>query len=345
MSVVPAKNRDSRSWSGNIAYSLSVVVLLTSLIDLFINRLLFRAGPDVMQHLTSSSAVYFAVVGRISLTMEQILLFVILGFVSLFFLHGDRSVVKLLGSLLLVIVGSSLLLYVSLPPELAWAASTLLVMSVAATISGFAFLRISGEHGLPRKRRVIDAFFLAFVVLSFLFPLYYRMYLLAGAAGLGSLPVPFEAYLAGVYSVMASMIFAFAYALQAPAPGYTLVYRNFAKAAFLPTILVVPTLYAMISSFFVTQILSMVVAMSTDFVLSHTLLEALVLLWWFYLTAVLVLLLKSHYSANRMLRQEAVGLLLIMSTTYLFNYPYYLMLGTVGLILLSYPLLGTANNV
>ena len=93
----------------------------------------------------------------------------------------------------------------------------------------------------------------------------------------------------------------------------------------------------MMSSFFVTQILALVVAMSTDFVLSHTLLETLVLLWWFFLTAVLLLFLKGHYSANKMLAQEAVGLVLIMSTTYLFNYPYYLMLGTAGVLLLCYP--------
>ena len=144
--------------------------------------------------------------------------------------------------------------------------------------------------------------------------------------------------MAGIYSVMASMIVAFVYALQAPAPGFTLGYRNFAKAAILPTILVVPTFFEMMRSFFVTQILALVVAMSTDFVLSHTLLEALVLLWWFFLTAVLLLFLKGHYSANKALGQEAVGLVLIMSTTYLFNYPYYLMLGTVGLLLLCYPL-------
>ena len=110
------------------------------------------------------------------------------------------------------------------------------------------------------------------------------------------------------------------------------------KATILPTILVVPTFYAMLSSFFVTQILALVVAMSTDFVLSHTLIEAFVLLWWFFLTAVLLLFLKGHHSANKVLRQEAVGLVLIMSTTFLFNYPYYLMLGTAGVLLLCYPL-------
>ncbi|HEX4922112.1 MAG TPA: hypothetical protein VFV92_15410, partial [Candidatus Bathyarchaeia archaeon] len=36
--------------------------------------------------------------------------------------------------------------------------------------------------------------------------------------------------------------------------------------------------------------------------------------------------------------QEGIGLLLIMSTTFLFSYPYYLMLGVVGVLFLSHPL-------
>jgi hypothetical protein len=96
----------------------------------------------------------------------------------------------------------------------------------------------------------------------------------------------------------------------------------------------------MMRSFFVTQILGMVVAMSTDLVLTHDLLQGLVVAWWFFLTGVLLLVIKGHYSSNKVLEQEAVGLMLIMSTTFLFNYPYYLMLGIVGLFLVSYPLIG-----
>ena len=48
--------------------------------------------------------------------------------------------------------------------------------------------------------------------------------------------------------------------------------------------------------------------------------------------------MKEYYSANKVLRQEAVGLVLIMGTAFLFNYPYYLMLGTAGVLLLCYPL-------
>jgi len=236
------------------------------------------------------------------------------------------------------LVVCSVLLYAPLASEQAWAVSLLLVFTVAGTISGLAFLRISCDHGLLMKQRFAHAGFLVCVVFSFIFPLYYRVYQLAGAVSFGPLPLPLEAYLAGIYSVMASMIVAFAYALQAPAPGFTLGYRNFVKATILPTILVVPTFYAMLSSFFVTQILALVVAMSTDFVLSHTLIEAFVLLWWFFLTAVLLLFVKGHHSANKVLRQEAVGLVLIMSTTFLFNYPYYLMLGSAGVLLLCYPL-------
>jgi hypothetical protein len=321
-----------------------MVVLVTSLIDLFINRLLFRAGPDVLKHVMPSNSLFFALVGRISITVEQALLFVILASVAALLIHESRQLLRFIGSSVLVLVVCSALLYVPLPSEQAWAASLLLVLIVAATLLGLAYVRIEEDRSLPAKPRLAHAAFLICVVLSFIFPLYYQTYLLAGAAGLGSLPFPLDAYLAGIFSVMGSMILVFGYALVAAAPGFALRYRDFAKAAILPTVLVVPTFYEMMRSFFVIQILSLVVAMSTDFVLSHTLLEAMVLLLWFFLTAVFILFLKGQYSNNRMPKQEAIGLILIMSMTYLFNYPYYLMLGVTGVMLLCYPLAGNKTT-
>jgi formate/nitrite transporter FocA (FNT family) len=164
------------------------------------------------------------------------------------------------------------------------------------------------------------------------------MYLLIGVVRPTSLPLPLETYMAGMLSVMLTGVMVFAYALLAPSPKFTLDYRSFAKAATLPTLIIVPLLYAMMRSFFVTQIFGMVVAMSTDMVLTHDLLQLLVAVWWFFLTGVLLLVIKGHHSTNKVLQQEAVGLTLIMSTTFLFNYPYYLMLGIAGIFLISYSL-------
>jgi len=324
-----------------VLYFLSLVVLVTSLIDLFVNRLLFRAGPEVLSHISFSIAFYSASVGRISITLGQILLFVVLAFAAILLLHEEQYLPRALGNLLIVIVVCSALLYVPLDPVQAWAVSTLLVLVAAITVSALAYMGAANQRGLPKRQRLARAGFLACLVLSFIFPLYYRMYLLLGAAGLASLPLPMGAYKAGLYSVMATSLAAFAYALHAPSPGFALRYRNFVKAAVLPTLLVVPMLYEVMRSFFVSQILAMVVAMSTDFVLSLDLLRALIVFGWFFLTAVLILLLKGHYSGNRLLRYEGVGLILIMSTTFLFNYPYYIMLGTAGVFLLCYPLLRT----
>ncbi len=327
----------------NIVYFLGLVLVFTSLIDLFVNRLLFRAGPDVLSHIPLSP-FYLALIGRISITLEQFLLFVVLAFAAVLLLHEGRSVPHVLGVLLVAIVACSAVLYAPLAPDQAWAASTLLVLVAGVTISGLACLRVKGGRGLSTKQRLAHGGFLLCLVLGFIFPLYYRMYLLVGATGLASLPLPLEAYTAGIYSIMAAALAVFAYALLAPSPGFTLGYRDFAKAAVFPTLLVVPLLYEVMRSFFVTQILTLVVAMSTDFAVSHDLLRVMIVLWWFFLTAVLILLLKGHYSENKKLQQEAIGLVLIMSTSFLFNYPYYLMLGTAGVILLSYPLLGTTNN-
>ncbi|MBZ5707235.1 MAG: hypothetical protein LAN63_17955 [Acidobacteriia bacterium] len=344
MPFLDNENLGSNVSLASLAYYLSIVVLATALVDLFINRLLFRAGPDVLKHVASSGAFFFGIVGRISITLEQILLFLILTLAAVLLFRHNQKLSRLLGSLFIVLVVCSALLYAPLTPELAWAASLLLVLIVAGAIAGLGCLKLRRDYEFSERQRLVHGVFLLCVILSFIFPLYYRVYLLAGAAGMGPLPLPLEAYLGGVYFVMASMIMTFLYALQVPARGFTLRYRDFAKAAILPTIIVAPTLYEMMSSFFVLQILSLVVAMSTDFVLSHTLLEALVLLYWFFLTAVLLIFLKGHYATSRMLKQEAVGLVLIMSTTFLFNYPYYLMLGTAGVFLLCYSLSRTGER-
>jgi hypothetical protein len=313
------------------------------LVDLFINRFLFRAGPEVLRHVTLP-AFYLALIGRISITLEQFLLFIVLAFAAIILLHEGRYIPRVLGALLVAVVVCSALLYAPLAADQAWVASILLLLVAAGTISGFAWLRVTGDSGLSTKQRLAHAVFLLCLVLSFIFPIYYRMYLLVGAAGLASLPLPLEAYTAGLYSVMAATLAVFVYALLAPSPGFALAYRDFAKAAVLPTLLVVPLLYDVMRSFFVTQILTLVVAMSTDFTVSHDLLRVLIILWWFFLTAVLILLLRGRHSANRTLQQEAIGLVLIMSTSFLFNYPYYLMLGIAGVFLLCHPLHTTDTN-
>jgi len=322
---------------------LSLVILLTSLIDLFINRLVFRAGPDVLSHIMNASAFYLALVGRISLTIEQFLLFVVLASATFLLLHERRIFPRVLGVSLMAIVVCSALLYAPLSIGRAWSISVLLVMAAGVTVIGLACFDIARHSRLAMKQRLALMLFLVCLVLSFIFPLYFRMYLLMGSSGLASLPLPIEAYMASIYSIMVTALAVFAYALLAPSPGFTLGYRNFVKVALLPTLLVVPIFYGMIRSFFVTQIFGMVVAMSTDFALSHDLLKGLVIMWWFFLTAILILFLKGRRSTNKVLQQEAIGLVLIMSTTLLFNYPYYIMLGIAGVFLVCYPL-GAATD-
>lgn len=316
---------------------LSLVLLCTSIIDFFITRLVFRAGPDVLSHM-EASVFYLAVVGRILLTIEQIVLFIVLGAAAILLLNAKRNLSRILGILFIVLVSCSAVLYIPIAAAQSWTISVLLVLIAMVIVSGLACLDVSRQRGLSGKQQLALILFLCCLVSSFIFPLYYRLYLLVGAVSPTSLPYPLSAYLGGIYSVMATAFMVFAYALLAPSPKFNLNYRNFVKAAVLPTVLVVPLLYAMMRSFFVTQILGMVVAMSTDLILAHDLLQLLVAVWWFFLTGVLLLVLKGHYSTNKVLRQEAVGLVLIMSTTFLFNYPYYLMLGIAGVFLISYSL-------
>jgi len=324
----------------SITLYLSLVLLVTSMIDFFITRLVFRVGPDVLSRIADVFASYLAVLGRISLTIEQIVLFVVLAGAAILLLRSKRRLSRMLGIFFIILASCSIILYLPIAVEQAWTISTLLILVAMVTIIGLACLDFSRHHGFSGMPRLVLMLFLGGLVLSFIFPLYYRLYLLVGSVGPISLPYPLSAYLGGIFSVMVTAFMVFAYALLARSSKFTLNYRNFLKAALLPTLLIVPLLYAMMRSFFVTQILGMVVAMSTDLVLTHDLLQGLVVAWWFFLTGVLLLVIKGHYSSNKVLEQEAVGLMLIMSTTFLFNYPYYLMLGIVGLFLVSYPLIG-----
>jgi hypothetical protein len=307
------------------------------MIDFFITRLVFRAGPDLLSHM-EASAFYLALVGRISLTIEQFVLFIVLALSTILLLREERYGSKALGVLFSILVFCSALLYAPLAEEQAWLISVILVLVAMITVVGLAWVNISRHRGLSGRQQLTFILFFGCLMLSFIFPLYYRMYLLIGVVRPTSLPLPLETYMAGMLSVMLTGVMVFAYALLAPSPKFTLDYRSFAKAATLPTLIIVPLLYAMMRSFFVTQIFGMVVAMSTDMVLTHDLLQLLVAVWWFFLTGVLLLVIKGHHSTNKVLQQEAVGLTLIMSTTFLFNYPYYLMLGIAGIFLISYSL-------
>jgi hypothetical protein len=322
-----------------VIYPLSLVVLVSSLVDLFLNRLLFRAGPDVLSHLPLFNPFLLGLVGRISVTVGESTLFLLLGAAAILLLNKNGLHVRLLGFLLLAIEACSVVLHVPIGVAQSWAISTFLVLIDGLTIAFLAWLRVRENS----KRQLVLMGLLTCLVMSFLFALYYQLYLLFGAADLASLPVSLGAYQAAVYSIMATTLAAFAYALLVPSPGFKLGYRDFAKAAALPTLIVAPTLYGVMRSFFVAQILAMVVAMSTGFVLSHDMLRLLVALWWFFLTAVFLILLKGRYSTSKFLNQEALGLLLIMNTTLLFNYPYYLMLGTTGMLLFCQPNLPTNN--
>ena len=140
-----------------------------------------------------------------------------------------------------------------------------------------------------------------------------------------------------VTSTVAS-IASLAYALTVRSPGYTMGWKSFVKAALIPTLIVGPIFIGLMTSFDMTQIFSMVIAMSTDILLSFQLVRAITVGWWFVMLAVFVLWFKARGSHHAFLFQQGIGLVFILSTTFLFNYPIYLLLGTAGVLLLSFPL-------
>lgn len=326
------------------AYPLAVVTLIASLIDLFVTRLLFRAGPDVLAEVDPASVFYLAIVGRIAVNLEQFLIFAFIGVMTFLLLRETQQVPRILGVLLATTAACSAVLYAPLAAEQAWAVSTLLVLVAAVIVPVLAYQHLTTQRELSQRLSLTFSGLLICLVLSFTFPLYYRLYLLFGAAGVTALPFSLEAYLAGIFSIMATALVSFAYAIQAPSPGFGLGPRNVLRVTLLPTLLVAPMLYEFLSSFFAVQIFGLVLTMSTDIAISHGLIDVLVVVFWFLLTAVLLLLFKGRHSSDRMLVQQGMGLVLLMSTTMLFNYPFYLMLGLAGAVLLCYPLMGRSKE-
>ncbi len=301
-------------------------------------RILFRSGPDALNGVDAGSAFFLSVVGRINLTLEQLLLFAFMVILSLGLLWDERQSIRAIGLMLFTILVCSAALYAPLPAELAWAVSVMLIAMVASVVPFLAYRYFSSNRHMSSRLRLSLTIFLGSLTLSFVFPLYYRMYYLLGAVNIVSLPFPLEVYLAGVFALIATTLAAFSYAVQAPSPGFGFGPRNALKTVFLPTILVVPMLYEFLTSFFAIQIFGMVLTMSTDLAASHNVIEGLIAAFWFLLAAILILVFKGRHSNDRMQVQQAMGLVLLMSTTMLFNYPYYMMLGIAGVILICIPL-------
>jgi hypothetical protein len=329
---------------GRLAFILSIIVAFTSLIDLFVNRLLFRAGPEVLAHMEIPGLSELAVVGRISFTFEQMALYVILGSAAILLVSEGDVLPRYLGLLIAPQLVCAALLYFPIPMGLAWGVSMLLVLVTGIEVLGLLLIRALRRESSTGKQLAVRRAFLLTLALCFIFPIYYRASLLLSAINAAALPFEVGAYDAGVFMIMLAAVAALAYALVAPSLALKMNVRNFAKAAVLPTLLVGPILYGLMESYFMVQIFSLVIAMSTDITLSFELVRAIVFFWWVLLVAIVLLLLKGRTSRNRFLLQQGIGLVLILSTTFLFNYPNYLLLGTTGVLLVTYPLRSTQES-
>ena len=321
-----------------LTFFLSILVAIASLIDLFVNRLLFRAGPEVLAHIQVPGLAELATVGRISFTFEQMALYVVLASAAVLLIIKGDTVPRFIGLLIPPQLVCAAVLYLPVPMAIAWSASMMLVLVTGIEVLGLLLIRASQNESLTAKQLAAKRALLSALALSFIFPLYYRVSLLLGAIYTATLPFEGGAYEAGVFMIMLAAVVALVYALVTPSPGFRMGVRSFAEAAVLPTLLVGPILYGLMESYFMVQIFSLVIAMSTDITLSFEFVRAIVFFWWVLLVAIVLLLLKGRASRDRFLLQQGIGLVLILSTTFLFNYPNYLLLGTAGVLLVTLPL-------
>jgi hypothetical protein len=323
---------------GRVSFLLSVFVVATSMLDLFVNRLLFRAGPEVLKEVSFPGISVVAVMGRISFTFEQFILYVILGGAAMLLFRERSALARNLGFLLVPQLASAAFLYLPLSQALSWELSMLLVLLTSVEVFGLILLRVRTSRALSRRELAGARFFEVALALAFFLPLYNKSSVLLVGLNMPALPGQMSAYLAGVYMVVVASVAAFAYAMTARSPGYRMGVRSFAKAALLPTLIAVPVLVGLMESFLMTQIMSMVIAMSTDIILDFQLVRVVTAGWWFVMMAVVVLWFKGRGSHDWFLFQQGVGLVFILSMTFLFNYPNYLLLGTAGVLLICFPL-------
>src|SRR5271169_214017 len=144
---------------GRIAFALSFLVLVTSLLDLFVNRLLFRSGPSVLQAIQVPGIYYVAVIGAISFNFEQLVLYVILGCAAVVLVRGSGVLPRSLGLLLIPQLASAALLYTPLSLDVAWSVSAILIFSTAVLVFGLIAYRLSQSSGLSRRQRSVERVF------------------------------------------------------------------------------------------------------------------------------------------------------------------------------------------
>jgi hypothetical protein len=324
---------------GRFSFLLSALVLGTSLLDLFVNRLLFRAGPEVLKEISFPGISEIAVLGRIAFTFEQFVLYLILGAAAVLLFRERSALSRNLGFMLFPQMACAALLYLPLSQGLSWDLSMFLVLLTGAEVFGLIFLRARGDKSTSLREAAGAHFFEIALAIGFLLPLYYRVSILLVGLNATALPFQMGAYVAGVYVIVVASVAAFVYSMTVRTLDYKMGLRRFAKAALIPTLVVWPILIGLFMSYDMTQIFSMVIAMSTDIILDFQLVRVITVGWWFVMMAVFVLWFKGRGSGNWFLIQQGVGLVFILSTTFLFNYPSYLLLGTAGALLICYPLI------
>ncbi len=324
---------------GRLGFTLSVVVVLTSLVDLLVNRLLFRSGPESLAHLTVPGLPELAAAGRISFTFEQAAVFLILGGAAYVLLRENRARASRAALLIGPQLTTAALLYVPLAPEVTWALNVSLLSISAAFILWLTLSRLTMRNHGSGEPNMFERGFLAALAATFGLIFYYRAGLLIGSAGAPSIPLQVEAYTGGVVMAMVTCVAAFAYALSVKTPGHGNGVKSHLKLLVLPTLVVMPFLYGLTQSYFMTQIFAMVVAMSTDIVLSFNMVRLAFLSSWFLLSAVVLLVFKGRRMKDRFLIQQGMGLILVLSASFLFNYANYVLLSAAGVLLISVPLL------
>ena len=224
---------------GRFSFLLSALVLGTSLLDLFVNRLLFRAGPEVLKEISFPGISEVAVLGRIAFTFEQFVLYLILGGAAVLLFRERRALPRNLGLLLFPQMACAVLLYLPFAQTITWAVSMMLVLLTAAEVFGLIYLKARGygQTSVGKELAGVRLFGIALGVAFFL-PLYYRVSVLLVGLNTPALPFQMGAYIIGVYAIVVASVAALVYSLVVRTSHYRMGVRSFAKAALLPTLIV-----------------------------------------------------------------------------------------------------------
>jgi hypothetical protein len=187
--------------------------------------------------------------------------------------------------------------------------------------------------------------FLASLLFSYILAYYYEMSVVLASHYSLQLIEPVALFSLSQRLLILNSVLFFAYALSKSRTSLRFNRGLFVRVLLAPTIMVAVLLAALVamptgSRFDMPQIVAMMLIFILGFAIPKLLIYAYVIAFWFFLVGVLLLAEKGRFSNDQTSRQDSSGILLVFFGGFLLSLLQYLLMGAVGMLLLSHRLDG-----